>query len=310
MDILSSNDVNSLLTVFQDGRPIEDYVEEFLDLSYRVSLNERALKTIFWGRLDDLIYQQMPAFDTICSLERYIEYNNNNNNNNNSLHLYSAFLLFSKHSNCSTLWGGCLLVHHHMEYALWLSGSSCSWGYRPPCGWNRKPRIACCRWIKPACRPPLTQARRPEVPEIKGGGERDCSLPSSPVQSTLQCRLQTQRALPSPLLQSAILFPRPTPRLQFPHLATRRASESINSPKDFFVGGGGYKRIVSYYTILFNSAYFFQYVLICVGAVNPLQGAWLTGDLTNHNVVSTILSDKQTRQESRLTWVDLNLKRP
>ncbi len=35
-----------------------------------------------------------------------------NNNNNNSLHLYSAFLLFSKHSKRSTLWGGCLLVHH------------------------------------------------------------------------------------------------------------------------------------------------------------------------------------------------------
>ncbi len=29
-----------------------------------------------------------------------------NNNNNNSLHLYSAFLLFSKHSKRSTLWGG------------------------------------------------------------------------------------------------------------------------------------------------------------------------------------------------------------
>ncbi len=31
-------------------------------------------------------------------------------------------------------------------------------------------------------------------------------------------------------------------------------------------------------------------------------------DLTNHRTKSAILSNKQTRQESRLTWVDLNLK--
>ncbi len=73
-DILSLNPVNSLLNVFQDARPIEDYVEEFLDLSCGVPLKERTLKTIFWGGLDDHLYQQMPASDTIFSLERYIEY--------------------------------------------------------------------------------------------------------------------------------------------------------------------------------------------------------------------------------------------
>ncbi len=40
--------------------------------------------------------------------------------------------------------------------------------------------------------------------------------------------------------------------------------------------------------------------------IDPSQGVWLIGDLTNHNAESTILSDKQTRQESRLTSVDLN----
>ncbi len=34
----------------------------------------------------------------------------------------------------------------------------------------------------------------------------------------------------------------------------------------------------------------------------------MTGDLTNHNSESAILSVKQTRKESRLTSVDLNLK--
>ncbi len=42
----------------------------------------------------------------------------------------------------------------------------------------------------------------------------------------------------------------------------------------------------------------------------PFAGAWLTGDLTNHNEESAILSDKQFWQERnvRLTSVDLNLK--
>ncbi len=41
--------------------------------------------------------------------------------------------------------------------------------------------------------------------------------------------------------------------------------------------------------------------------IDPLPGDWLTGDLTNHNGESAILSDKQTGQESRLMLVDLNL---
>ncbi len=42
--------------------------------------------------------------------------------------------------------------------------------------------------------------------------------------------------------------------------------------------------------------------------IHPSPGVRLTGDLTNHNAESTILSDKQISQESRLTSVDLNLK--
>ncbi len=38
------------------------------------------------------------------------------------------------------------------------------------------------------------------------------------------------------------------------------------------------------------------------------QIAWLIGDLTNQNDKSAILPDKQIRQDSRLTLVDLNLK--
>ncbi len=74
MDILSSDPLTSILKVFQDGHPIEDYIEEFLNVSYRAPWKESALKTIFLGGLDDHIYQQMPASDITCSLERYIEY--------------------------------------------------------------------------------------------------------------------------------------------------------------------------------------------------------------------------------------------
>ncbi len=49
------------------------------------------------------------------------------------------------------------------------------------------------------------------------------------------------------------------------------------------------------------------YFLTKISLIDPSQGAWLTGDLSNHNTKSTILPDKQTRQESKLMWVDLNL---
>ncbi len=43
--------------------------------------------------------------------------------------------------------------------------------------------------------------------------------------------------------------------------------------------------------------------------IYPLLEVLLTGNLTNHKAKSAIfLTNKQTRQESRLTSVDLNLK--
>ncbi len=43
MDILSSEPLTSLLKVFQDGCPIEDYVEEFLNVSYWAPWKESTL---------------------------------------------------------------------------------------------------------------------------------------------------------------------------------------------------------------------------------------------------------------------------
>ncbi len=74
MDIFTLNPENALLTIVQDGRSIEEYVEEFLALAEGVTWREETQKTIFWGGLDDHLYQLMPASDSTCSLGRYMEY--------------------------------------------------------------------------------------------------------------------------------------------------------------------------------------------------------------------------------------------
>ncbi len=42
-------------------------------------------------------------------------------------------------------------------------------------------------------------------------------------------------------------------------------------------------------------------------STDPSQGVWLTGDLTNHNAESVILSDKQIRQKSRLIKMSIHV---
>ncbi len=49
MDILSSDLLTSLLKVFQDGCPIEDYVEEFLNISNRVPWKGKNLEDHLLG---------------------------------------------------------------------------------------------------------------------------------------------------------------------------------------------------------------------------------------------------------------------
>ncbi|ROL55620.1 hypothetical protein DPX16_23637 [Anabarilius grahami] len=63
-----------LLTLFQNGRSIEEYVEEFLELSYLRAWNEETLKSVFWYGLEDHLYQQVPAATIPCSLAQYIDF--------------------------------------------------------------------------------------------------------------------------------------------------------------------------------------------------------------------------------------------
>ncbi len=63
-----------LLTIIQDCRPIEDYVEEFFVWTEGVVSKERTLKTIFWDGLDDFLYHLMSTSYSSWSLGCYIEH--------------------------------------------------------------------------------------------------------------------------------------------------------------------------------------------------------------------------------------------
>ncbi|CAM4549728.1 unnamed protein product [Leuciscus chuanchicus] len=48
-----------LLSMTQDGRLIEDYVDEFLELSHLVPWNDDTMKMVFWSGLDNHMFRQM-----------------------------------------------------------------------------------------------------------------------------------------------------------------------------------------------------------------------------------------------------------
>lgn len=60
-----------LLSISQDHRPIEDYIEEFLELVNQIPWTDAALKAIFWSGLDDPLFRKIPAATTTCYLKRY-----------------------------------------------------------------------------------------------------------------------------------------------------------------------------------------------------------------------------------------------
>ncbi len=63
-----------ILSITQDGRPIEFYVEEFLQLAHQVPWNDGTLKAVFWSGLDDQLFLQAPAATTPGSLAQYIDH--------------------------------------------------------------------------------------------------------------------------------------------------------------------------------------------------------------------------------------------
>ncbi len=72
MDSISSHP-EELLTITQDGRSIESYVEEFLHLIHQVNWNDDTLKIVFWSGLNNHLFLLGPPPTTTGSLAHYIE---------------------------------------------------------------------------------------------------------------------------------------------------------------------------------------------------------------------------------------------
>ncbi len=53
--------LEQLCSVYQDGRPLEEYIHEFLTCSKPISLDRWTLLDCFWSGLDEEIAQQMPG---------------------------------------------------------------------------------------------------------------------------------------------------------------------------------------------------------------------------------------------------------
>ena len=69
-----SDSVARLVTCFQEGRQIEEYVAEFLELSHGASWADDTLKTVFWHGLDDHLHQQAPASVILGTFELYLDH--------------------------------------------------------------------------------------------------------------------------------------------------------------------------------------------------------------------------------------------
>lgn len=66
--------VDQLFSLYQDVCPLEDFVEQFLELSHHMPLNDGMLKVCFWSGLDNPISQLMPMEEASCALTQYTDY--------------------------------------------------------------------------------------------------------------------------------------------------------------------------------------------------------------------------------------------
>ncbi|XDV21728.1 hypothetical protein PO909_026755 [Leuciscus waleckii] len=69
-----STPADRLIHCFQDGLPIEDYVAGFPEISNGVSWIDEVLKIVFWGGLDDSLYQQAPAASIPGTFVQYLDH--------------------------------------------------------------------------------------------------------------------------------------------------------------------------------------------------------------------------------------------
>ncbi len=64
--------LEQLCSIYQNGRPLEEYIHEFLTCSRQISLDRWTLLDCFWSGLDEEIAQQMPGAGSSWTLPDYI----------------------------------------------------------------------------------------------------------------------------------------------------------------------------------------------------------------------------------------------
>lgn len=63
-----------IMELIQEGRPVEDYMEDFFDLCHRVPWNDNSLKSCFWSGLDNHLLVIMAIGYSSCLLQQHIDY--------------------------------------------------------------------------------------------------------------------------------------------------------------------------------------------------------------------------------------------
>ncbi len=64
--------LEQLCSIYQNGRPLEEYIHEFLTCSRQISLDRWTLLDCFWSGLDEEIAQRMPGAGSSWTLPDYI----------------------------------------------------------------------------------------------------------------------------------------------------------------------------------------------------------------------------------------------
>lgn len=62
------------MDLLQETHPLEDYVEELLELSQLVPWNDDKLKGCFWSELGEHLLLIMPMGNSRCTLQQFIDY--------------------------------------------------------------------------------------------------------------------------------------------------------------------------------------------------------------------------------------------
>ncbi len=191
--------LDQLCNIYQNGRPLEEYIRKFLPCSRQVSLDRWTLVDYFRSGLDEEIAQRMPLAGSSWTLPNYI---------NLARPLSGACLLatnpeFSliksiqhKSSPLSVL-SPCLPVVRHLSLLLFAANAS--------------------QFLGQARQPPLPQAQSPLQSPLRSRSSQ------SPLQSPLRSR-SSQSPLQSPLRSRSSQSP-----LQSP-LRSRSSQNPLQSP--------------------------------------------------------------------------------